>query len=454
MKGRLHRITPLGAFLPAVLAAVAALVLGCERSGGTGDVSGGLAIRDVNVIPMDGGAMLEGRTVVVRDGRVEGLYAPGEDLPFAPDTMLDGSGKFLAPGLVDAHAHVHVRSDLERYLVHGVTSVREMWGLPRSLRWRDATRAGRIPGPNLVVASTFFWMDGPETTRHVEPTDPETARSLVRQAADEGYDLIKVVSIPDMDVLRAVIDEAHASDLTVSGHYPDRSVSVTEMLDVGMSSFEHADEFTTIAFADDSSDEAIRRIAEALAGRGIGITTILTPARTYLEIDAKGADYYTPEARLEILERMGPYYFRDAGQTIDNVLTAGGEYVQQWTEGTALALRAAPVFLEAGVSLAIGTEGIGPFYEVAGVGVHDEMALLSQAGLSNEQVLRVATVNGAELLGFGDRKGRILPGFDADLLLLDGDPLEDLTTLRAPAAVLVMGRLYSRSDLDALARVY
>lgn len=413
-----------------------------------------MAISDVDVVTMDGAEVLPNRTVVVRGSRIAGVYAAADAPRVHADTVIDGAGKVLAPGLVDAHVHLSVRSDLERYVAHGVTSVREMWGLPVRLRWRDAVAAGEIPGPNIVVASTFFWSNGPVTTKHVEPTDPATARVLVQAAASDGYDLIKVVRIEGLDVLRAIVDEAHSLEMTVSGHYPDRAVPVDEMLDVGMSSFEHADEFASIAFASDSSDDEIRRIARALAERGIGLTTILTPAKKYLEIDARGAAYYTPAARLEILERLGPSYFRDAEQTIDNVIAARGQYVRQWTEGTQLALRAAKTFVDEGVPLGIGTEGIGPFFEVAGVGVHDEMALLSEAGLSSRQVLRVATVNGARLLGFEGRKGRVREGYDADLLLLDGNPLQDLTVLREPSAVLIMGRVYDRAALDALKRVY
>jgi imidazolonepropionase-like amidohydrolase len=413
-----------------------------------------IVIADITVVSPGEPGTREHQTVVIRDGRIEDML-PADSAPrIRHATVVDGRQKFLTPGLVDAHAHVHVRSDLERYLVHGVTSVREMWGLPRELRWRDEIRSGRMAGPNMVVASTYFWMNGPSLTKHVEPKDPATARALVRQAAADGYDLIKVIAIPDMDVLRAIVDEAGKAGLRVSGHYPARSVPVEEMLGVGMWSFEHADEFSSIAFARDSFEGHMRAIARELRSRDIGITTILTPARKYLEIDAKGKDFYSPEARLDILERLGPYHFQDASTTIDNVIAAAGKYVRQWREGTALALRAAKTFADEGVALGIGTEGIGPFLTVDGVGVHDEMSLLAEAGLTNEQVLKVATVNGAHLLGFEGRKGYIRRGYDADLLILSANPIDDLAALRTPEGVFVMGRYYARQDLDFFARIY
>jgi len=442
--------------LEAVGAAIVSVVAigGCARDSGARAAVGTAVITGVAVVPMDGQGVLPDRTVVVRDGRIEAIYEPGQAPGIRAETQLDGSGKFLAPGLIDAHAHVRLRSDLERYLVHGVTSVRDMWGLPRTLRWREAIRDGSIAGPNLVVASTYFWLDGPAATRHVEPTSPDTARALVRQAAREGYDLIKVVSLRDLATLRAIVDEARQLGLTVSGHYPDKAVPVAEMLEVGMASFEHADEFASVAFATDTSEAAIRRLARALVERRIGLTTILTPAEQYRAIDRQGADYYSTDARIAVLERLGAYYYQDAVTTIDNVLAARGRYVKQWTEGSALAHKAARTFVEEGVRLGIGTEGIGAFYGVDGVGVHDEMSLLSKAGLTNRQVLEVATVNGAALLGFEGRKGRLRVGFDADLLLLDADPLESLETLQHPEAVFVRGRCYSPVELAALKRVY
>jgi len=221
-----------------------------------------------------------------------------------------------------------------------------------------------------------------------------------------------------------------------------------------MSSFEHADEFTSVAFKDDDSNENMHRIARALADRGIGLTTILTPARNYLEIDAKGKDFYTPETRLEILLKLGPHYFMDAGQTIDNVIAAKGRYVKQWQEGIELSKRAAKVFVDEGVPLAIGTEGIGPFFKVAGVGAHEEMALLSSAGLSNFEVMKVATVNGAKVTGFEGRKGLVKAGFDADLLILSGNPLQDLAVLQNPVAVFVSGRYYSPEQIARLKAIY
>jgi len=414
----------------------------------------GYLIQHIDIVSMDGPGVQKDRAVLIKGGKIAGIFGPEEMVSGQNYKVIDGSGKFLSPGLIDAHAHVSIRSDFERYIAHGVTTVREMWGLPVKLRWRDAIAKGQISGPNFIVSSTFFWLNGPAATMHVEPTDPETGRALVRKAKEEGYDLIKIVSLTDMETLKAVIDEAKKLGLRISGHYPDRSVPVEIMLDIGMNSFEHADEISSIAFKDDASDENIKKFARALVQRGIGITTILTPAQNYLEIDAKGKEFYTPEAKLEILLKLGPHYFTDASQTIDNVIAANGQYAQQWTEGIALAKRAAKIFMEEGVPLAIGTEGIGPFFRVAGVGTHSEMALLSSAGLSNYEVMGVATVNGAKVTGFEGQKGLVKEGYDADLLILSGNPLDDLSVLEDPEAVFVRGKYYSPEALAALEEIY
>lgn len=426
----------------------------CDQAPTSVENSDIILITNVTVVPMNQEGVLENRSVLVEDGIIAGIFEADQTAATAGVTVIDGTGKFLAPGLIDAHAHVSLRSNFERYLVHGVTSIREMWGLPRRLRWRDAIRNGDLTGPNFVVASTFFWLGGPETVLHLEPTDPETARELVRQVKTDGYDLIKVVDLEDMNILNALIDEAEKQGLSVSGHYPDKSVPLEEMLQVGMASFEHIDEFTSIAFKEDSSDEYIRKIAKELNQRGIGLTTILTRALTYLEIESRGQDFYTAEAKLGILKNLGAFYFQSATRTIDNVIASNGEYTEQWTEGVDLAQRAVVIFLEENVNLAIGTEGIGAFYGASGVGVHYEIAFLKDAGLSNYQVMKVATVNGANVIGFEGHKGLIVEGYDADLILLDANPLIDLETLKNPIGVLVMGHYYSQEDLADLKDIY
>lgn len=439
---------------PIQVLVLCATLAGCQQAPVATKPPASILIRNVAVVPMASEEVLPSRTVLVQNGRIAGIYEAGDAPSPQGAIVVDGTGKFLAPGLIDAHTHIPLRSDLERYLAHGVTSVREMWGLPRSLRWRDAVERGAIAGPHCVVSSTYFWRDGPPDTLHVEPTDAGTTRALVRQVKAEGYDLVKVVHLGDMETLKALVEEAHQQGLTVSGHYPDRSVPLDEMLALGMRSFEHLDEFASIAFPGGADEARMREVAGILSERNIALTTILTPPVKYLEIDRRGKAFYTPEAKLEILTSFGPYYLQSAKQTIDKVLAAGGKFVPQWIEGSALAKRAAAIFLDEGVTLALGTDGNGPFHPVGGVGIHDEMTLLREAGLTSYQILRAATVNGAKLLGRDDRTGQLREGFDADLLLLGGNPLENLDVLKNPEGVFVGGRYYSPRNLADLKSVY
>ncbi|MCZ6917280.1 MAG: amidohydrolase family protein [Gemmatimonadetes bacterium] len=192
------------------------------------------AITHVNIVPMDRDTVLQDMTLIVRGGRIAAL-GRADDVAI-PDgaRMIDGAGRYLTPGLVDAHVHLDSTA-MSMYLVHGITTVRNMVGAPSDLRLREHVNRGALVGPTVRTATPYFTTQPSELMWYADT--PERARAGVRRFAHEGYDWIKVVRLDD-DVLQAVVDEARKFGLSVGGHV-DTEQSFGRFVESGIDSWEH-----------------------------------------------------------------------------------------------------------------------------------------------------------------------------------------------------------------------
>src|SRR5580700_10683156 len=146
--------------------------------------------RHVNVLPMDSNRVLQDQAVVIRAGSISQMGASSsiEDPPAA--TVIDGTGAYLTPGLVDMHVHCD-NTDFPLFLANGITTVREMNGSPDHLTWRREIASGELLGPRLYVASPLLAGEK-QRWRHILITDPHEAAKIVKDLVAQGYDYIKV----------------------------------------------------------------------------------------------------------------------------------------------------------------------------------------------------------------------------------------------------------------------
>lgn len=203
-----------------------------------------VAFVDVTVLPMDSARVLEGQTVLVRDGRIA-MIGPVADVPVPPDARtVPGAGRFLIPGLADMHAHFG-RMDLDMFVANGVTTVRMMWGWLDPVRWRDSIAGGRLLGPSLFVAGTIIegtpppeYADVIDTVgRAMANTEREGRMHVLRQRT-WGADFIKVYNNLNVEAYHGVVDQARILGLTVAGHVPF-DVGLRGVLEAGQTSIEH-----------------------------------------------------------------------------------------------------------------------------------------------------------------------------------------------------------------------
>ena len=162
---------------------------------------------------------------------------------------IDGTGRYLLPGLTDMHAHVFTADALVPYLANGVTTVRNMWGGPMALEMKEAVAEGRIPGPRIVTAGQL--LDGPPKiwAGSTEVADTAEAAALVAQQAADGYDFVKVYSRLSPEVLDAILAAGAEHGIAVAGHTP-QDVPLLHAVQGGLRSAEHFTGMLSAVFAD------------------------------------------------------------------------------------------------------------------------------------------------------------------------------------------------------------
>jgi hypothetical protein len=450
-------------------------------------VAADFVIRNVAVVDVVDGRIDRGRDVVIRDGRIDSIR---ESLAAAGQRGLvavDGTGKFLIPGLWDMHVHslkVSPQYTHPLSIANGITGVREMWGcpaIPDSFlacgedidRWRAELRDHRRLAPRYVMRSSYA-INGEQGVPSVAPAffkarDADEARTLVAHQAADGVDLLKIytnVSVPAYEALAA---EASKRVLPFAGHLPVR-VPLTTVLRAGQKSVEHpriflfecyrgAAEFRALpdpmtAYTTEMRarfiDEHDRvRCAELMTSMAAS-ETWWTPTLQVLRMSAFADDR---DFRDDARQRYIPFVFWkglwkwDADNAAERSRLAPGRHVD--AELYRLALDNVRQAHEAGVRMVAGTDS-GDTYVFPGFAIHDELAELVRAGLSPADALRSATIDAARFSGNERDYGSIEVGKVADMVLLDADPLADIRSTARISGLFFNGQYLDRAALDGL----
>ncbi|MHC5539374.1 amidohydrolase family protein [Singulisphaera rosea] len=423
-----------------------------------------MAIEHVNVVPMTrNGGILRDQTVTLRDGRIAGVEASADARVGTDVRRIDGAGKFLMPGLTDAHVHmendrilrmflknpkiptgtIHTEDILLPYLANGVLQVFNLSATSETVGQRDEVESGRVVGPHIALAAMI---DGPDPLWPLGMTrvaaTPGDGRQVVRDASVEGYEIIKVYSKLDLPTFTAIVDEARKLNMPVVGHLPQRGKGITEsFFQPGFGMVAHAEEFAQQTATPTEAD--IPRYVEMAKRNGTWLTGTLSLDERLLE---ETSHPETLKSRPE-LRFLTPLVYEMVTEHNPYVAQANGKYVEYLRSIVAFNRKLVQGFAEAGIPVLAGSDTPVPGM-VAGFSLHDELEVMARYGLSNTQVLEGATRLPAEWLGVANDRGVVALGMRADLLLLDADPMADVANTRGIAAVVVGGRFLSRSELD------
>jgi Amidohydrolase family len=432
----------------------------------------------VSVIDTTGGPIKADMSVEVRGNRIVSIKPSSRHHTAGAATTIDGTGKFLIPGLWDMHVHTGQRDIyLPLYIANGVTGVRDMGGdleeptgyssarFVQLALWRAAIRQGRLIGPRMVLAG--FLIDGFAWPGDVVATNANEGRDAVRVLKRMGVDFIKVKSGLSRDAYFAIAYEAGRQHIDFAGHIPD-SVRAIEACEAGQRSVEH---LTGIALASSGREQALdNEINRAIAARDRARYDrgIMQAANSFDAATARKlfACFVRNEVwQVPTLVELRRNALGDPDPNDPHLQFLPPTLLEQWArEGAATPTQeGASLFAkdlaltrtmhDTHVRFMTGTDSANPSI-VPGFALHDELALFVQAGFTPMQALQAATINPARYLGKDRQLGTIEAGKLADMVLLDANPLADIGNTRAIAAVIANGRYFSREDLDAmLARV-
>ena len=441
------------------------LLSGCGKEGADkagSDPSAATAFVNVSVIPMDSEQVLEDYTVLVRDGLIESVQPSGKVKVPKGTRIIDGSGKYLIPGLADMHVHVWSEGDFVLFLANGVTTVRNMWGSPQHLQWKKRIAAGELLAPSIITAGPL--MDGPppiwEGSYLIET--PEEARKAVSEQKEAGYDFIKVYNQLSLEAYDAIIEAAREQGMLVAGHVP-YAVGPVHVIKSRQDSIEHLEGYRELLEADDSLVRGDFSQANKLR-RWYYIDRAKIPAAVEATREAGTWNCVTivvyqllstPE---EAMERMkwpemkyvDPLTKASWDPTQDfrlNDLTA--EDFENVTKAIGILTELTGELHKGGARILLGTDTPNPFV-IPGFSIHTELQHLVAAGLTPYEAIRAGTHDAAEFAGQLDTWGIIAPGRRADLLLLEDDPLDDVANAAKRAGVMLRGQWLTEDDLHQM----
>ena len=411
------------------------------------DVADAYALVGVNVVDVERGRVLPDQTVVVRGDRIAAV-GPRSAVPVPRDARpIEAGGRYLMPGLIDAHVHfagADREGDLALYLGNSVTTIRNMnaTSAPAIMDWRREVTAGERIAPNIVTA-------GP-TVR--ELTDSVAAERIVAQHVVAGYDAIKVYSRVDSASYRVLTRRAAEAGMPVVGHVPVQ-VGVAGAVAAGQRTFEHAEDLLQVHFGNrpDSTRlpslvAELRRATDACVVPTLvvfgNVVRHLTEFPHLRGLQAQeGMRYVDPSLRSAWAPENNSYVRRLSGDS-----ARAAELAARTIDEFAFMKRMVGALHAAGVRIAAGSDANVPF-TIAGFSLQEELHHLVSAGLTMADALRAATSTGASCIGLGEETGAIREGLRADLILLDANPLADLGALRRRAGLMARGRWLTDDEL-------
>ena len=439
----------------------------------------GLLLQRATVIDATGAPARPNADVLIRGGRISRI-AP-HIKPSADDRVVDAAGKFLIPGLWDMHVHVW-DADLAfpLFIANGVTGIRNTGGHPDDLkRWREELAAGKRLGPQMFACGPV--VDGPPPVHpdhSVVVANATEAQSAVDNLKSQGWDFIKVYDNLSRDSYFAIAAEAKKDGIPFVGHVPV-SVTALEASDAGQRSIEHFEgvDYAISPLGDGLRRDRLERIgkppapgemmklpmritneltqladsydetrAENLFAHFVRNETWQTPTLSVKRVYASiGDSAMYEDARLKYVTGQD----RDSWEHNPIVHIPIPQYVQGRKRAFEEAMRITREAHQAGVRFLAGTDSGGVPYLYYGSSLHDELALLVEAGFTPMQALQSATRDAADFLGAKD-SGTITAGKRADLVLLSADPLANIHNTQKIEAVVVGGKFLDRQQLDAL----
>lgn len=441
----------------------------------------GLVIKNINIVDVETGNLSENMDVIVKGTTIQSISQSDSESTYPPKSkIIDGTGKYLTPGFIDTHTHLamgtvefdmsgrvpklemNIMDDIPDYSLHmllanGITTTRDPGGKTEvTTNVKEQLQNGNLTGPELFVAGAIIDTSYFKNLVAQVKTREDIRREIKKQQ-QQGVEYIKLYTSLNPDLLEFGIDEAHKMGLETIAHL--EKTSWTEAARRGLDNIvhiipgneqllpvEYRDEFTKsklmgtqwfykwFEYVDLNSSE-ISEMIRTLKEHNVSVdpTLVLFHSVFFANEDIyqqNPALQYVPEA---MVENWNTFNF-NLGWTEE-------DYQRAHTAWSKVELFTKQLH-ENGIMLTAGTDANNPWIP-AGESFHRELELLAATGISNSDVLKIATLNGAKLLGIDHRVGAIREGKEADLVIMNRNPLDDISNTKILELVIMNGQIFN-----------
>tara|TARA_R110002049_G_scaffold329_17_gene1911 strand:+ start:5687 stop:7063 length:1377 start_codon:yes stop_codon:yes gene_type:complete len=418
-----------------------------------------LLITNVNIVDVSTGNILENRQVIIDSGKIKKIVDSVENVD-GYFTKIQGKGKYLIPGLAEMHAHipqpptsdVRIKETLFLYLSNGITTIRGMLGHPSHLELREQANNGDILSPRIFSSSPSF--NGNTVSTKEEAIQKVTAYK------NAGYDFLKIHPGMTLEVFDQMAETANKLNIPFAGHVPVK-VGITHALNSKYASIDHVDGyleglvpesegvdpsingFFGFAFTPIADTSKIDELVALTKEKKVWVV----PTQSLFE------RWFAPISSDTLLDQAEMKYMpvstladwkrrKDESTSPDT-----GFNEEQWIKFTAIRRELIYKLQHNGHGLLLGSDA-PQLFNVPGFSIHHETEGMVMAGLTPLEILQSGTLNPALFFGKDDIFGAIKEGLDADLVLLNSNPLLDISALKDISGVMVRGKWLSKEFID------
>lgn len=401
---------------------------------------GKIAFINAHVVTMDGDKVIENGVVVVEDNRIESVGKSGEVRISSGAKIIDLKGKTLMPGIVDVHAHIgNFRNGLSPQqqweyfanLAYGVTTAHD----PSSdtemvFSHSEAVKAGNMIGPRIFSTGTILY--GAEGEFKAEINDLEDAKSAIRRTKAFGAFSVKSYNQPRRNQRQQVLKAARDLEVMVMPEGGSTFTHNMSMIMDGHTGIEH--------------NIPIYPVYKDVKKLWSESNTGYTPTLVVNYGSVSGEYYWYQNTKVWEKERLLNFTPRGIVDARSRHRKMAPQ--EEYEAGHIASAASAKSLLREGVNVNLGAHG-----QLQGLGAHWELWMMKQGGMTNMEALRVATMNGARYIGMDHALGSIEEGKLADLIVIDGNPLEDIRATENITHTMINGRLYDAATMNQIAPV-
>lgn len=417
-----------------------------------------IVFKSVNVVPMDRESILENQVVIVKNGKIQYIGNDKKAKYRKNAIVIDGQGRYLMPGLAEMHAHVPPIDDIEPmkdvlllFAANGITTIRGMLGHPKHLELRSMVNSGQIPGPR-------FYTSGPALNGESVQTQDQ-AIAMVKEEKQAGYDFLKILPGLTKDNFDAMARTAHEQDIPFAGHVSFK-VGVWKAIEAKQQTIDHLDAFVEglvpdmkniseddaglfgMYIADKVDSTRIPVLMKALRENNVWVVPTQSLAERWMTPE-KTAEDFRADAEMKYMDKKTLDNWSRVKTDLMNDPKYDPEKVRAYIN-----LRRKLIYEcnRTGVGLLLGCDA-PQIFNVPGISTHHELKYLVDAGLSPYQALKTGTIN-VGVFYKQPGMGVVKQGANGDLVLLNANPLEDISNTTKIEGVLVGGRWMNRGTLD------